>query len=191
MRPLPPATPAHSVDHHHHHASGALVDGKPLPIGIPPLFIADALSRGRSADEVLHGARGLIAEYTGAAGYAYGWGHIIEIRHGRYVLWRFVPVGMWEALAPYRVGSPLLIEELISLAEPAVRRSLRRLPHDVLLVGRQGARRRSRHALFSLLLADPDIETAVRQWLATDFLLGRLPHWLRTVEQHVGEILRA
>jgi hypothetical protein len=38
------------------------------------------------------------------------------------------------------------------------------------LTGCQGATRRSSHALFALLLADPGAATAARHWLATPFL---------------------
>ena len=54
-------------------ANDALVVGNPVPIGIPALFLADQLSRGRSGEQILSGKRGLIAEYAGAEGYAYRW----------------------------------------------------------------------------------------------------------------------
>ena len=51
-------------------AVDALVVGNPVPIGIPALFLADQLSRGRTVERILSGKRGLIAEYAGAEGYA-------------------------------------------------------------------------------------------------------------------------
>jgi hypothetical protein len=99
------------------HAVDALVVGNPVPIGIPALFLADQLSRGRSAEQILSGKRGLIAEYAGAEDYAYRWGHLIEDRLGRFVLWRVVPVALWERLSDVRAGSPLLIEELLTLLQ--------------------------------------------------------------------------
>ena len=97
------------------HAVDAVVAGNVVPIGIPALFIADQLSRGRPAERVLRGKRGLIAEYAGAEGYAYRWGHVIEVRLGRYVLWRIVPVAMWDQLTERRARSQLLIDELLTL----------------------------------------------------------------------------
>ena len=48
------------------HAVDAVVVGNPVPIGIPALFLADQLSRGRTAEQILSGKRGLIAEYATA-----------------------------------------------------------------------------------------------------------------------------
>ena len=76
-------------------AIDAVVVGNPVPIGIPALFLADQLSRGRSGEQILSGKRGLIAEYAGAEGYAYRWLHPIEVRLGSFVLWRVVPVALW------------------------------------------------------------------------------------------------
>ena len=61
MRPLARARrlPSHTAD-------GAVVVGNPVPIGIPALFLVDQLSRGRSAEQILSGKRGLIAEYATA-----------------------------------------------------------------------------------------------------------------------------
>ena len=171
MRPIPHSRRQSSRAASSRRAIDALVVGNPVPIGIPALFLADQLSRGRSGEQILSGKRGLIAEYAGAEGYAYRWGHLIEVRLGRYVLWRIVPVAMWEHLRERRARSQLLIEELLTLVQPGVRPALHsRLPASLLLAGCQGASRRSPHALFALLLADPAAATAVRQWLATPFL---------------------
>jgi hypothetical protein len=61
-----------------------------VPLGIPALFLADQLSRGRTGEQIFNGKRGLIVEYAGAEGYAYRWGHLIEVRLGRFLLWRVV-----------------------------------------------------------------------------------------------------
>src|SRR5262245_3159392 len=91
------ATPSrHTVDD--------VVAGNLVPIGIPPFFLVDQLSRGRSVEQILNGKRGLIAEYTGAEGYAYSWGHLIEHRFGPFVLWRVVPVTFWPRLSELRAG---------------------------------------------------------------------------------------
>jgi hypothetical protein len=173
------------------HAVDAVVVGNPVPIGVPALFLADQLSRGRSVEQILSGKRGLIAEYAGAEGYAYRWGHLIEVRLGRFVLWRVVPVALWDRLSDVRAGSPLLIEELLTLVQRDVHPALAsHLPAGVLLTGFQGASRRSRHALFALLLADPRGATAVRRWLAMSLLTEFLPTLLNSIERRVTELLR-
>jgi hypothetical protein len=173
------------------HAFDAVVVGDPVPIGIPAYFLADQFLRGRSAEQILSGKRGLIAEYAGADGYAYRWGHLIEVRLGRFVLWRVVPVALWERLSPLRAGSPLLIEDVVTLVQPDVRLTLAsRFPARVLLTGCEGASRRSPHALFALLLAEPRVAIDVRHWLATPFLTDLLPMLLDTVERRVADLLR-
>ena len=139
----------------------------------------------------MSGKRGLIAEYAGAEGYAYAWGHLIEQRLGRFVLWRVVPVALWERLSDVRAGSPLLIEELLTLMQPGIRPALEpHLPSGVVARGCQGASRRSPHALFTLLLTEPRTVTVVRQWLATPFLTDLLPSLLHSIEQRLIDFLR-
>ena len=173
------------------HAVDAVVVGNPVPLGIPALFLADQLSRGRTGEQILNGKRGLIAEYAGAEGYAYAWGHLIEQRLGRFVLWRVVPVALWERLSNVRAGSPLLIEELLTLMQPGVSPALEpHLPSGLVLRGCQGASRRSPHALFTLLLTEPRPATAVRDWLARPFLIDFLPPLLKDLERRLEELLR-
>ncbi len=191
MRPIAPAQRLSSRVASSHHALAAVVVGKPVPIGIPALFLADQLLRGRSGEQILSGKRGLIAEYAGAEGYAYQWGHLIEVRLGRFVLWRVVPVALWERLSDVRAGSPLLIEELLTLVQPAIRPALEpHLPTGTVARGCQGASRRSPHALFALLLSDAASTAAVRQWLATPFLTDLLPTLLDSVQCRVADLLR-
>jgi hypothetical protein len=173
------------------HALAAVVVGKPVPIGIPAFFLADQFSRGRSAEQILDGTRGLIAEYAGAEGYSSRWGHLIELRLGNLVLWRVVPVAMWDDLAERRAGSRLPIEELVTLVQPDIRPLLAsQLPRGLLLTGCQGASRLSLHALFALLLVEPRAATAVRHWLAAPFLTDLLPSLLRSIEGRVADFLR-
>lgn len=191
MRPIPHAPPTSPRDTSSRHAIDAVVAGDRVPTGIPAFFIADQLSRNRSAEHILGGKRGLLAEYAGAEGYAFRWGRLIEVQLGRFVLWRVVPVALWERLSPLRAGSPLFIEELLTLVQPGIRPTLERhLPPGLLLTGCQGASRRSPHALFALLLTDPDTTGAVRHWLATPFLTDLLPPLLVSVECGVEQILR-
>jgi hypothetical protein len=172
-------------------AVDALVVGNPVPLGIPALFLADQLSRGRTGEQILNGKRGLIAEYAGAEGYAYRWGHLIEVRLGRFVLWRVVPVALWERLSDVRAGSPMLIEELLTLMQPSIPPALEpHLPAGVVARGCQGASRRSPHAFFTLLLTEPRAATAVRDWLATPFLIDVLPPLLNDIERGVADLVR-
>jgi hypothetical protein len=90
MRPIEHARRQSSCAASTRHALEAVVVGSPVPIGIPALFLADQPSRGRSVVQMLSGKRGLIAEYAGAEGYVYRWGHLTEARLGRFVLWRVV-----------------------------------------------------------------------------------------------------
>ena len=77
MRPIAHARRQSSRAASSRHAVDAVVVGNPVPLGIPALFLADQLSRSRSLEQILSGKRGLIAEYAGAEGYAYRWGHLI------------------------------------------------------------------------------------------------------------------
>lgn len=71
MRPIAHARRLSSRVAASRHAVDAVVVGNPVPLGIPALFLADQLSRGRTAEQILSGKRGLTAEYAGAEGYAY------------------------------------------------------------------------------------------------------------------------
>ena len=191
MRPIAHARRRSSRAAGSRHAVDALVVGNPVPLGIPALFLADQLSRGRTGEQILSGKGGLIVEYAGAEGYSYRWGHLIEVRLGRFVLWRVVPVALWERLSDVRAGSPLLIEELLTLMQPGIPPALKpHLPSGVVARGCQGASRRSPHALFTLLLTEPRVASAVRDWLASAFLIDLLPSLLSSVARRVEHILR-
>ena len=192
MRPIAHSRRQSSRAASSRHAVDAVVVGNPVPLGIPALFLADQLSRGRTGEQILSGKRGLIAEYAGAEGYGYRWGHLIEVRLGRFVLWRVVPVALWERLSDVRAGSPLLIEELLTLMQPGIPPALEpHLPSGVVLRGFQGASRRSPHALFTLLSTEPRVITAVRDWLASPFLIDLLPSLLNDVERGVANLVRS
>jgi len=192
MRPIAPSHRQSSRAASSRHAVDAVVVGNPVPLGIPALFLADQLSRGRTGEQILSGKRGLIAEYAGAEGYSYRWGHLIEVRLGRFVLWRVVPVALWERLSDVRAGSPLLIEELLTLVQPGISPALEpHLPSGLVLRGCQGASRRSPHALFTLLLTEPRAASAVRDWLASSFLIDLLPSLLNDVERGVANLVRS
>ena len=192
MRPIAHSRRQSSRAASSRHAVDAVVVGNPVPLGIPALFLADQLSRGRTGERILSGKRGLIAEYAGAEGYAYAWGHLIEQRLGRSVLWRVVPVALWERLSDVRAESPLLIEELLTLMQPRIPPALEpHLPSGVVARGCQGASRHSPHALFTLLLTEPRAATAVRDWLARPFLIDLLPSMLNDVERGVANLVRS
>ena len=192
MRPIAHARRLSSRAASSRRAVDALVVGNRVPIGVPALFLADQLSRGSAVEQMLSGKRGLIAEYAGAEGYAYSWGHLIEVGLGRFVLWRVVPVALWERLSDVRAGSPRLIEELLTLMQPDISPALEpHLPSGLVLRGFQGASRRSPHALFTLLLTEPRAATAVRDWLASAFLIDLLPPLLNDIERGVANLVRS
>jgi hypothetical protein len=140
MRPIAHARRLSSRAATTRHAVDAVVVGNPVPLGIPALFLADQLSRGRTGEQILRGKRGLIVEYAGAEGYAYRGGHLVEARLGRFGMWRVVPVALWERLSHVRAGSPLLIEELLTLVQPGIPPALEpHLPSGLVLRGCQGA----------------------------------------------------
>ena len=192
MRPIAHARRLSSRAASSRHAVDAVVVGNPVPIGIPALFLADQLSRGRTAEQILSGKRGLIAEYAGAEGYAYALGssHRSQ-RLGRFVLWRVVPVALWERLSDVRAGSPLLIEELLTLVQPGIPPALEpHLPSGVVARGCQGASRRSPHALVHAA-----VDRAARRYrcsrLAREpFLIDVLPPLLNNIERGVADLVR-
>jgi hypothetical protein len=63
------------------------------------------------------------------------------------------------------------------------------LPSGVVVRGCQGASRRP-HALFTLLLTEPGVVTAVRHWLAMSLLTELLPTLLTSVEGRLAGVLR-
>jgi hypothetical protein len=158
-------------------------DRPPQPLGIPGIFIADPLGRGRSPAEFISGCASLLREYTGVTGYVFDWGQMVEQRFGGYVLWRIIPVSMWENLTDARTGSRLLIDDLLGFLHPVVRGFLTdRLPAGAVLTGCQGRGRRSPHALFSVLHTDPATAAEVRDWLTTRFPAELLPDLLAACE---------
>lgn len=80
MRPIAHARRLSSRAVSSRRAVDAVVVGNPVPLGIPALFLADQLSRGRTAEQILCGKRGLIAEY--AAARAHGQPRRFGLREG-------------------------------------------------------------------------------------------------------------
>jgi hypothetical protein len=64
------------------------------------------------------------------------------------------------------------------------------LPAGLVITGCQGAGRRNRHALFSLLLTDTSASASVRQWLEGTFLQVLLPELLALIEQRIVGLLQ-
>lgn len=156
------------------------------PLGIPALFLADSLARGLVPEQVLGRQTGLLTEYAGAEGYAYSWGQLVEQSFGAFVVWRIVPVEIWEHLEKARQGSRLFIWEVLTELQPMVRPKLEaKLPAGLRITGCQGAGRRNQHALFSLLLVEISAIDSVRQWLGGMFLHELLPELLASIERHL------
>lgn len=164
-----------------------LLFGNKHPLGIPALFLADPLARGLAPDQVLSQKTSLLTEYAGAEGYAYSWGQLVEQSFGGFVIWRIVPVEIWERLEKARKDSRLFIWEAMTELQPMVRPKLEaKLPAGLLMTGCQGAGRRNQHALFSLLLIEKSAMDAVRQWLSGTFLHELLPELLVSIERHLA-----
>jgi hypothetical protein len=167
-------------------------DRPPQPLGIPGVFIADQLARGRSPAEFIFGCASLLREYAGVTGYAFDWGQMVEQRFGGYVLWRIIPVSMWENLTDARTGSRLLIDDLLGFLRPVVRGFLAdHLPAGAILTGCQSRGRRSPHALFSVLHTHPATAAEVRDWLTMRFLAEFLPDLLAMCEARLTLALAA
>ena len=97
---------------------------------------------------------------------------------------------MWHRLSEGRAGSPLLIEELLTLVQPGIRPALESILPPVSRAVCQGATRRSPHALLALLLTEPRVVIAVRQWLASPFLVDVLPPLLNDIERGIAGLVR-
>jgi hypothetical protein len=171
------------------------------PLGIPPVFLKNALQGDRARSVEASSAPGaLLAEYIDASGYAFAWGQIIETCVTPFHTWRIVPVALWERLVDRREIMPLDIPSLLIRLAPIVRTSLlARLPTGVRLAGIQTNGRRHRHALFTLLLTEPSGHRRVRRWLQRRLLPELLPDLLirceRALEKRLdrdrGQIARA
>ena len=161
------------------------------PLGIPPVFLHDALMQDRASPVDRYAAScALLAEYIDARGHAFAWGQIIESCVTPLHAWRIVPVRLWERLVDRFKVMPLNIPRLLILIAPIVRTSLlARLPAGVRLAGIQAKGRRHRHALFTLLLTDPSGHHRVRQWLERRLLPELLPDLLIRCESALQERL--
>lgn len=159
---------------------------RPLPLGIPPIYLIDQLQRGRSATQVLHAAPSVLHEYHGAQGYAFPWGQLIEERILSELSWRVMPVALWQKLAPARAGSPLQIADLTGALHAQVRAVLQhRLPTGIALTGCQAGRRLSPHSLFTLVCLAPAWEDAAQAWVHRQLLPELLGDVLAHCERHL------
>lgn len=166
-----------------------LESARPLPLGIPPIYLIDQLQRGRNAAEMLHAPPSVLHEYRGAHGYTFPWGQLIEERVLTELSWRVMPVALWHDLAQARTGSALPIADLTSALHAPVRTVLQgRLPAGVLLTGCQAGRRISPHSLFTLVCLDPSREDAARAWVQRQLLPELLGDVLAQCERHLRHL---
>lgn len=154
------------------------------PLGIPPIFLLDALRRDRSASSGRDMAvRALLREYFDAKGTSYPWGHVIEADVPPFRTWRIVPVALWERDARNGAGVPQDIPDRLARLAPQVRTLIgSRLPRAVRLSGLQAQGRRHRFALFTLMRTDPGDARRVRRWISQRLLPELLPRLLAQCE---------
>lgn len=156
----------------------AILNSEPMPLSMPAVF--------RSAFPTLD--HRVMREYADATGYPFAWGQLIEQSIGDARIWRIVPVKVWEK-RPCR-AMPNRIPDILDSLQPWVRARMdSHLPQGAALAGCQGAGRRCPHALFSLLLTDPDHAPCVRHWLAGTFLDELLPQLLTEIENYCRVLL--
>lgn len=154
------------------------------PLGIPPIFLLDALHRHRCQEPGRDAAvRALLGEYLDAKGTSYPWGQVIEADVPPIRTWRIVPVAIWEQDAQHGAGVPQNIPDRLARLAPQVRALIgARLPRGLQLSGLQAQGRRHRFALFTLVLTDPAAERRVRRWIHHRLLPELLPSLLAACE---------
>jgi hypothetical protein len=69
-----------------------------LPIGVPALFLLGGL-QGRAPSHMPTNIARLVAEYHRARGHTFEWGHIVVTERPPLMMWRIVPVALWEHVA--------------------------------------------------------------------------------------------
>jgi hypothetical protein len=168
-----------------------ILDGAVVPIGIPPYLDADALARGVSATQLLSDDRdALLSEYRSAHGHIYPWGHITEARAGASnsgcVLWRLTALEVWYATDAHRRHSAFTIPELTFCLQDSVRRWLRAVLPEGILLADSNWRLRKRHHLFTLLAMGDRIRDH-RRWFAQGLIPQHLPPvFARLIQQIVA-----
>lgn len=172
-------------------ASNTFLLADRIPLGIPPVLIADKIARDLSVSEQLSASLGLVREYAGAKGYVYDWGQVVERRISNYVLWLFVPVELWLDMEPQRLRCGFSIPDLIDFVQDGVRDSLEPiLPAGVVVTGVQRSGRRHPHALFGLL-TDRDGKRQARRWIARRMIPESLPKILSRAGAILNSIPKA
>lgn len=156
-----------------------ILDGAVVPIGIPPYLVSDALARGVSPAQLLSDDRdSLLSEYRCAHGHIYPWGHITEARAGASnsgcVLWRLTALEVWYATDAHRRNSGFTVAELNFCLQDSVRRWLRAVLPQGILLADSNWRFRKRYHLFALLAMGDRIRDH-RRWFAQDFIPLCLP----------------
>lgn len=157
--------------------------GTAVPLGIPPVFITELLERSRASPRDLQPLSALLAEYSGATGYAFDWGHIAVVELAAFTIWRVVPVRLWEAVIARHGRSTPPIAELLAPSAPLLRSVVwASLPRGLALGGVSALGRRSPHALVALVLVDPATRSRAWRWLERRFLPELLPALLSRLE---------
>jgi hypothetical protein len=169
-----------------------ILDGAVVPIGIPPYLIADALARGVSAAQLLSDDRdALLSDYLRAHGHIYPWGHITEVPAGAsdsgFVLWRLTALEPWYNTDQHRRHSAFTVAELNFCLQDSVRRLLRAVLPDGVLLADANGRFRKRHHLFTLL-ATGDRICDHRRWFGQVLIPHHLPTLFHRVEMDIATL---
>jgi hypothetical protein len=161
-----------------------------VPIGIPAQFLTDVMAHWKPTDSGWARLCSLTMEYWTAEGYPYDWGHIVEETIGEFVVWRIVPVAIWEPVATTCSRWLPPIAELLPCLHGEVRNALAaKVPRGVSLTGLFGQGRLCPHTLLTFLVSKPHHIDGARRWLAEDFVGDLLPKLLPRLEVQVGKIL--
>lgn len=148
---------------------------KQTELAVPIQFIEEITTQSLPDVELSSHSFILLSEYAGAHGYADSWGHIIESKIGAHIIWRFIPLEIWNKTYLLRKYTTATIPGLITLLQKEVHPFLKsHLPAEVALTGIH-QNRRYPHALFGLLLIDVARETLARRWIAETLFSELLP----------------
>jgi hypothetical protein len=151
-----------------------------VPIGVPTVFLWP-LAHARTGEHLPAALARLVAEYDGAHGHVFDWGHIVVTQRPPLTTWRIVPVALWEQLARERPVDALNVPTLVARLAPLVRERLAPgLPTGLHVAGvHRGAGRRWPHSLLTLLQDDPRTLPQAWLWIERELLRQRLPALLQ------------
>lgn len=156
-----------------------------IRIGVPAVFLSDVLAQPIRLDQRAAQASRLACEYSGAWGYADGWGHVLEKRLGVFVVLTFVPVELWDSTSAVRRRAGCSIDTVMPNARQAALPTLAdAVPRTVHLAGSSSTGRRYPWALFSLVMPAEEL-SGFRMWAKASLLPELLPDALSRATSQV------